>query len=502
MRLVSYTRTTTCRPGDANVPADTISIQNMHIQEYARNHGWKISEKYSDRKNDPNENTAFERMLSDGMQRKFDAVIVDSIFRAGKDLWNAKEVLLQTFLYAQIGFIVVEDDFNGVARPREEAEAYFAEKYKEFRQGHIRNQVQIRNRQGILNWNDLNYGYRLSDDQTQFLIDERTAPIVRRIFEMYADGVPAGEIAKILTAESILVPKAAKGTNAKVVNPYLWTSLTINRLLDKTVYAGWWRKTIYGVSHDYTCEPIVPKDLFDRVQKIKKAYDEKQLNRKNAVHYRYAGLVCDSREGFCLHYRMIRSGLEYYAYARNQRERGKGKHVLVSDIDEEVRKSLDKARRQAFSFEKKLRYVDPDCATRTTEQIKQQFITSAMMIAEQERERVEAHKDYEAGDISEDELNKVESQSTSLIQSLEPVFLEYEEKTKRASKAYSLKNPWILLMKTWVPELPLNREVLHRYVERIELDQLTTIQVILKEEEWYLLLPKEWRDETDGEEEP
>ena len=57
-------------------------------------------------------------------------------------------------------------------------------------------------------------------------------------------------------------------------------------------------------------------------------------------------------------------------------------------------------------------------------------------------------------------------------------------------------------MKTWDPELPLNREVLHRYVERIELDQLTTIQVILKEEEWYLLLPKEWRDETDGEEEP
>lgn len=502
MRLVSYTRTTTCRPGETDIPADIISIQNMHIQEYVKKHGWKIAEKYSDRKNDPNENTAFERMLSDGMQRKFDAVIVDSIFRAGKDLWNAKEVLLQTFLYAQIGFIVVEDDFNGVDRSREDAETYFTEKYKEFRQGHILFQVQERNRRGILNWNDLNYGYRLSEDQTQMLIDEKTAPIVRRIFEMYADGIPSREIAKVLTSEKIPKPKAAKKTHAKVVDPYIWTSLIINRLIVKSMYAGEWRKTIYGVSHDFTCEPIVSRELFDRVQEIRKNYDEKQSNRKKTEHFRYAGLVCDSREGFCLHYRMIRSGLEYYAYARNQRERGNGRHVLVSDIDTEVRKVLNKARGQAFSLEKRLRYVDPESAARTTEHIRQQFITSAMMIAEQEKERVEAHKGYEAGRISEEDLTEVVSQSASLIHSLEPVFLEYEEKTKRAAKAYSLKNPWILLMQTWEPELPLSREVLHHYVERIELDQLTTIQVILKEEEWYLLLPEEWREETDGEEEP
>ena len=501
MRLVSYTRTTSYLPGETNGPADIISIQNTHIREYARKHGWKISEKYSDRKNDSEENTAFERMLSDGMQRKFDAVIVDSIYRAGKDLWNAKEVLLQTFLYAQIGFIVVEDDFDGTARSREEAEAYFSEKYREYRQGHIIYLVQERNRQGLLCWNDLNYGYRLSEDQRQMLIDERTAPVVRRIFEMYAEGISACDIAKTLTTERVLKPKAAKETNARVVDPYLWTSLTINRLVEKTVYAGWWRKTIYGVSHEYTCEPIVSQELFDRVQEIRKVYIQKQMTRKPMIHNRYSGIVCDSREGFCLHYRIIRSGEEYFAYARNQRERGGGRHVLVSDIDAEVRRTLNKARQQAFAFEKRLRYIEPEYAERTTTKMKQQFITSAMMIAEQERERAETHREYDRGDISIDEMRKVDEHSMSLIQSLEPVFLEYAQKTKRALKAYSMKNPWIVLMQTWDPTFPLSREVLHHYVERIELDQLKTIHVILKEQEWYLQLPEEWRDETDGEEE-
>ena len=109
MRYVSYTRTTACIPGD--IPANIITEQNERIKHFAKEHGWKIQEKYSDRKKDPNENTGFEKLLRDGMQRKFDGVIVDSIFRTGRGIGNAREVLYQTFYYAGINFAVVEDDF-------------------------------------------------------------------------------------------------------------------------------------------------------------------------------------------------------------------------------------------------------------------------------------------------------------------------------------------------------------------------------------------------------
>lgn len=126
MRIVSYTRTTCCFPSKE---APSITEQNEHIGKYAAIHNFKIADKYNDRKKDVTANEGFQRLLQDGIMRKFDAVIVDSVFLAGKDLWNAKETLLETFHYAGIGFIVVEDDFISIGKSSIEAERYFETKY-------------------------------------------------------------------------------------------------------------------------------------------------------------------------------------------------------------------------------------------------------------------------------------------------------------------------------------------------------------------------------------
>lgn len=124
MRLVSYTRTTSWKE-NGDIPADIIRQQNESIRSYAKIHEWKLMKTYSDRKNDDNEESAFRQMLCDGMNRKFDAVIIHSIDRAGKSLWSAKEVLLQTFHMAGIGFVIVQDDFISVGKPNDEAAQYF-----------------------------------------------------------------------------------------------------------------------------------------------------------------------------------------------------------------------------------------------------------------------------------------------------------------------------------------------------------------------------------------
>lgn len=218
MRIVSYTRTTSCFPG-AEIPTNVISEQNEQIRAFAEERGWKITDKYSDRKKDPKENTAFERLLKDGIQRKFDAVIVASIFRAGKDLWSAREVLLQTFHYAGISFIVVEDDFISTGKSNEEADEYFDGKYGILKRENIRYRVNERNRNGILSWNDVKYGYRLTDDY-QLVVDDDTAPVVKRMFEMCADGMTPKEIAEVFTAEKIPIPLVSRGMNVEIKEPY------------------------------------------------------------------------------------------------------------------------------------------------------------------------------------------------------------------------------------------------------------------------------------------
>ena len=83
MRCVSYTRTTSCKE-DGKIPADIIKQQDQHIQEYLKKQGWTLSAKYCDRKKDTEENTVFEELTKDGINRKFDMVVVDSIDRCGR----------------------------------------------------------------------------------------------------------------------------------------------------------------------------------------------------------------------------------------------------------------------------------------------------------------------------------------------------------------------------------------------------------------------------------
>lgn len=119
MRCVSYTRMTSCKE-DGKIPADIIKQQDQHIQEYLKKQGWTLSAKYCDRKKDTEENTAFEELTKDGINRKFDMVVVDSIDRCGRTISCADDVLVKTFVPAGIHFAVVQDEFISIGKTKEE----------------------------------------------------------------------------------------------------------------------------------------------------------------------------------------------------------------------------------------------------------------------------------------------------------------------------------------------------------------------------------------------
>lgn len=123
MRCVSYTRTTSCKE-DGKIPADIIKQQDQHIQEYLKKQGWTLSAKYCDRKKDTEENTAFEELTKDGIDRKFDMVVVDSIDRCSRTISCADDVLVKTFVPAGIHFAVVQDEFISIGKTKEELYEY------------------------------------------------------------------------------------------------------------------------------------------------------------------------------------------------------------------------------------------------------------------------------------------------------------------------------------------------------------------------------------------
>lgn len=100
MRCVSYTRTTSCKE-DGKIPADIIKQQDQHIQEYLKKQGWTLSAKYCDRKKDTEENTVFEELTKDGINRKFDKKINEFLYQWGTIRGKKKQGMISEDEYMQ-----------------------------------------------------------------------------------------------------------------------------------------------------------------------------------------------------------------------------------------------------------------------------------------------------------------------------------------------------------------------------------------------------------------
>ena len=110
MRCASYTRMVSCME-KGEIPNDIISQQNERIQEYIKQRKWKLVKKYSDRKKEEFEETAYLQMKQDAMGRQFDCLVIDSMFRCGRNSNVAAELFKSMFLPAGLQIAVVEDDF-------------------------------------------------------------------------------------------------------------------------------------------------------------------------------------------------------------------------------------------------------------------------------------------------------------------------------------------------------------------------------------------------------
>ena len=87
------------------------------------------------------------------------------------------------------------------------------------------------------------YGYR-DDPNTKglWLIDEETAPVVKRMFDLTLAGKGTQQIAEILEREKVLNPTAVsdirRGKNPRK-EPYRWNNNTVRMMLRHKEYAGY-----------------------------------------------------------------------------------------------------------------------------------------------------------------------------------------------------------------------------------------------------------------------
>ena len=244
MRCVSYTRTVSCME-NGEIPKDIIGQQNQRIQDYIKKRGWTLGKKYSDRKKDVYEETAYLQMKMDAIAREFDCVVLDSMFRCGRNSNVAAEMFRSMFVPAGVYFAVVEDDFCSCDVSEEETYKYLDEKAAAYRNKFTTDQVRKYNESKIYP----KYGFKYKEGKMELEIDPEAAKHVRRIFELICEGHSCNETAKIMTADGIecsgnyvnkLWGRPIKDENAP------WKMAQVKRIIYNRQYIGEWERTIDG----------------------------------------------------------------------------------------------------------------------------------------------------------------------------------------------------------------------------------------------------------------
>jgi site-specific DNA recombinase len=124
------------------------------------------------------------------------------------------------------------------------------------------------------------YGYARDRDTKLLMPDEVKAPVVRRIFNLYAEGkLGTTAIARMLDAEAAPSPRKTG-----------WSPNALQRILANPAYRGLvrWNNEMHPGLH----EPLVDDETFERAQEIlRRRGEDASLRRGNSTDYLLSGLV-------------------------------------------------------------------------------------------------------------------------------------------------------------------------------------------------------------------
>ena len=319
MKIVIY-----ARYSSHSQTEQSIEGQLQVCYEYAKNNGHTVIAEYIDRAQSgtSDNRTDFQRMIADSDKHLFEAVLVYQLDRFARNRYDSainKAKLKKNGIRVLSARENITDDASGILVEgilESMAEYYSVELSQKIRRG-----MDINAEKCLSNGSNPGLGYTVDADR-RFHINPETAPIVREIFEMYAEGKTTTEIITYLNGKQL---KTSQG------NPFNKNSL--HRLLKNKRYIGYY---IYKDTITPNAMPrIIDDNLFYRVQDMldrnhkaparKKAKDEYLLTTKLFCGYCNESMIGYGGTG--------KSGRVYHYYAcKNARKKHCDKKIIKKDV--------------------------------------------------------------------------------------------------------------------------------------------------------------------------
>lgn len=261
------------------------------------------------------ERPEFTRLMNDVKTGKVNCIVVKDLSRLGRNYIETGNLIENVFPFLNVRFIAVTDNFDtneggGVENMVASFKNLVNDVYAKDISRKIITAFRTKQKNGEYIGLVAPYGYlKSAENKNKFVIDEKTAPAVKKIFELYASGYGLDRIARIMNESdydcprkyrySIGITKSDRYKNSK------WGRTTINTILTNRAYIG---DMVQGKVKQELCnnivmhytnkddwivvegthEAIIERNLFFEVQDIlEKKKTEQAVRRKKSKSREY-----------------------------------------------------------------------------------------------------------------------------------------------------------------------------------------------------------------------
>lgn len=467
-----------------------------------------LLKKYSDRKNDEKARTAFDQMTDDGVERKFDCIIVASMYYCGPDFPAARQAIKETLYATGIDLIVLDEGLDTRTASRKEVEDYFEAKRCEM---HAEIMFAWRRKQGagFRLTNSVPFGYLRRNGESNMIKDEEVAPYLSEAFSRYASGQKMRDIAKWLNEQGVEPPMRHK--KRILGKPYdaesdQWTTDMLRCLFRNPTYTGAAANGSRQIIAENCHEPYITKEQFHAFPCNMREGENKISIRKSykkpnplAKH-----IVCICGRALCWH-KDKKTGEElfYCRYCRAHKENGKNLKVPAATI---YKKVMDALELEHLEKEKLAAAIQQGAGRKAIEVVRaEKSVQMKSVLAELNMEqfrRVPLYESYIADEITEEqyraELLDYEEAHRKLNEQLTTIM----EDTLVWERALSLRNPWIQQMAQYKTPEELDRNFVKKYIEQVTVtlrdDGQAEISLTMKTDEWKQMLSRIEVEGTDS----
>jgi site-specific DNA recombinase len=294
VRIATYSRIST----DEEHQPYSLEAQAQRLAAYVQSQeNWRLVRRFSDQATGATlDRAGLQRALREAQAKRFDLLVyrVDRLSRSVRGLAQVLEQLDQ----AGVAFRSASEPFDtssSAGRMMVQMLGVFAEFERATIVERVIAGMERKAARGEWTGGSLPFGYRIDAERRYLEPDETGAPLVREIFERYAERLEgSAALAKWLSE------RGYRTKNDRPFNPQAVLTILRNRAyLGEINYRG----TSYPAPH----EPLVDADLFKRAQAIlRERGEDASLRRSNSSDYLLTGLLkcarCGKRYiGACAH---------------------------------------------------------------------------------------------------------------------------------------------------------------------------------------------------------